>query len=203
MFREEGVVSIVDAVSSLGGAPVPVGDVDVCIGGSQKCFSSPPGLTTLSVSERAWDAVEGTPERSFYASLAPWRDADPDEMLPYTHLTANLAALDASMELILEEGVENVFERHREVAGQCRERAADLGFDLYPDPELSSPTVTALRVEGEAADLQARVREERGVVLATGLGDLADDVLRVGHMGYNADPEKVARTMDALESVRA
>ena len=201
VLDDAGIVSVVDAVSSLGGTPVPADDIDVCIGGSQKAFSSPPGLTTLSVSERAWDAVEETPERSFYTSLAPWRDADAAELLPYTHLTANLAALDASVELILEEGIENVFERHREVAAQCRDRADEMGIEVYPDEDLSSPTVTALHVEGEAKALQERIREEHGVVLATGLGDGAEDVLRIGHMGFNAHSGKVERTMDALGAV--
>lgn len=201
LLREEGVLTVVDAVSSLGGTPVPVDDIDICIGGSQKCFSSPPGLTTLSVSDAAWDAVESTETDSFYTNLEPWKDATGEGLLPYTHLTSNLAALDESLDMLLEEGLDAVFERHEEAAAYCRERAAELGLATYQDDALASPTVTALHVEGRAEEIQRELRADHGVIVATSLGDLADDLLRIGHMGYNADRERVERTMDALAAV--
>ena len=203
-LHDAGVLTIVDAVSSLGGTPVPVEHIDVCLGASQKCFSSPPGLSTLSVSDHAWTKVEATPQDSFYASLEPWQDLDLDDaptLLPYTPLVSNLNALEASLDRLLDEGLDAVHERHESVAQRCRERGRDLGLALYPPADRSSPTVTAFHVEGRATDLQQRLADEHGVVLATSLGDLAGDVLRVGHMGYNATVENVDRTMDALEAV--
>ncbi|WP_276300856.1 pyridoxal-phosphate-dependent aminotransferase family protein [Halorussus lipolyticus] len=206
VLQDAGVVTIVDAVSSLGGAPVPTEDIDVCLGASQKCLSSPPGLTTLSVSDRAWQKVEQTDQDTFYTSLEPWRDVEiPDDQpphLPYTHAVSNLYALDASLDRLLDEGLENAFDRHAEVAEFCRERGRDLGLEPVPaDDALCSPTVTAFRVDSRASDLQARLESDHGVVVATGLGEMADDVLRVGHMGYNADRQRVAETMDALAEV--
>ncbi|UPV99482.1 alanine--glyoxylate aminotransferase family protein [Halorussus gelatinilyticus] len=206
VLQDAGVLTIVDAVSSLGGTSVPTDDIDVCLGASQKCFSSPAGLTTVSVSDAAWEKVEATDQDTFYTSLAPWRDveipADDAPHLPYTHAVSNLYALDASLDRLLDEGLGAVYDRHEEVAAQCRERGRDLGLEPFAtDDALASPTVTAFRVEGRAGDLQTRLEADHGVVLATGLGDLADDVLRVGHMGYNADPERVERTMDALADV--
>ena len=205
-LNDAGVLTIVDAVSSLGGTPVPVERIDVCIGASQKCFSSPPGLTTLSVSDDAWAKVETTDQDTFYTSLGPWRELDlsGDEsvLLPYTHLVSNLVALNASLDLLLEEGPEQVHERHRRAAARCRERGSDLGLSPYPaTDEHSSPTVTAFEIPGRATDLQRRLANDHDVVVATGLGDLEDDVLRVGHMGYNADTDRVERTMDALAGV--
>ncbi|MDG5777086.1 alanine--glyoxylate aminotransferase family protein [Haloarculaceae archaeon H-GB2-1] len=204
--RDAGVLTIVDAVSSLGGTPVPVEQIDVCLGASQKCFSSPPGLSTLSVSDRAWEAVEATEQSSFYTSLEPWHgiDLDTDEAVlqPYTPSVSNLAALDASLDRLLDEGVDAVHERHAAVAEYCRERGRDLGLEPYPDSRASwSPTVTAFEVPGRAETLQRRLAEEHDVVVATGLGDHADDVLRIGHMGYNAERDRVERTMDALATV--
>ncbi|MFC4248197.1 pyridoxal-phosphate-dependent aminotransferase family protein [Natribaculum luteum] len=202
LLAEHDVLSIVDAVSSLGGAPVPTEQIDVCLGASQKCFSAPPGLTVLSVSDRAWERIEETETRSFYADLEPWRTAADEGWFPYTHLTSNLVALDAAIDRLLEEGLEAVFDRHEEAARVCRKRARELGLSLYPESDdLASPTVTALHVEGRAADLQQRVQAEHGIVLSTGLAHLEDDVLRVGHMGHNARVERVERTMDALEAV--
>ncbi len=200
-LQDAGVLTIVDAVSSIGGTPVPVEDIDVCLGGSQKCFSSPPGLTTVSVSDSAWEKVEETEQDSFYTSLEPWHDPD-FSFLPYTHLVSNLYALDASLDRILDEGLESVFARHEETAEICRERGRELGLEPFPGTEsLCSPTVTAFVIDGEAKEIQRRIHEEHDILVATGLGEMADDLLRVGHMGYNAQKSRVEKTMDALESV--
>lgn len=202
VLDERDVLSVVDAVSSLGGTEVPTEHIDVCLGASQKCLSSPPGLATLSVSEAAWERVGAVEQRSFYLNLEPWRDLgldDPPAAFPYTHSVSNLYALDASLDLVLEEGREAVFERHAEAAEHCRERGRELGLEPF-SAERSSPTVTALAVEGRAEELRERVTGE-GVVLATGLGEYAEDLLRIGHMGYNADVERVDRAMDALATV--
>ena len=199
LLEDHDVLSVVDAVSSLGGTPVPTDRIDVCLGGSQKCFSAPPGLTTAAISDRAWDRMEERDPSSLYTNFLPWRDVS--DGFPYTHLSANVAALETAVEMVLEEGLADVFERHEEAAAHCRERGEELGLEVYPALERSSPTVTAFHLPGEANELQQRVAEEEDVVLATGLGDLEDDILRFGHMGYNAEVEKVDRAMDALEAV--
>ncbi|WP_435365723.1 pyridoxal-phosphate-dependent aminotransferase family protein [Haloarchaeobius sp. DYHT-AS-18] len=199
LCHEHDVLTVVDAVSSLGGTPVPSEHIDINLGASQKAFSSPPGLTTVAVSDRAWAVAEERDPNSLYTNLLPWRDTS--EMFPYTHLVSNVAALDESVSMLLDEGLESVYERHETAAARCRERGGELGLDLYPDAERSAPTVTAFHLPGEAATIQRELDEEHDIVLSTGLGDLADDILRVGHMGYNAKVEKVDRVMDALEQV--
>ncbi|WP_338739772.1 alanine--glyoxylate aminotransferase family protein [Haloplanus salilacus] len=198
LFEEHDVLTVVDAVSSLGGVPVPTDRIDVCLGASQKCFSAPPGLAVCSVSDAAWERIEARDPDSLYTNLLPWRDAE--QPYPYTHLTTLVVALDVALDRLLEEGLDTVYDRHREAAAVCRERGRELGLESYPGPERSSSTVTAFEVPGRATDLQERLREA-DVTLATGFGDLADDVLRVGHMGYNADVDRVERAMDALASV--
>jgi len=198
-LHEHDVLTVVDAVSSLGGTPVPTEHVDVALGASQKAFSSPPGLTTVAVSDRAWERVEARDPNSLYTNLLPWRDTS--DGFPYTHLAANVAALDESLSMLFEEGLESVYERHETVAARCRERATELGLECYPDAERSAPTVTALHLPGEARRVQRELAEDHDVVLATGLADLADDVLRVGHMGYNAEIDRVDHAMDALAAV--
>jgi aspartate aminotransferase-like enzyme len=120
---------------------------------------------------------------------------------PYTPAWASLAALHEACRLVLEEGLENVYERHAEAAALCRRRTKEMGLELYPSSETAcSPTVTALCVpEGITWDkLDAGLRES-GMALAGSLGPLAGDVFRVGHMGSQADPNLVTRGMDILE----
>lgn len=198
-LREHGAVTVLDAVSSLGGVSVPTTDVDICLGASQKCFSAPPGLTTASISERAWDRMEEIDPDSLYTNFLPWRDTG--DGFPYTHLSADIVALDTALDRILVEGLDTVYERHRTVADQCRERGRDLGLELFAEPNRSSPTVTAFSVSGRATDLQTTLAEEHNITLATGLGNSASDILRVGHMGYQAEPERVDQTMNALAEV--
>ncbi|XVH31593.1 pyridoxal-phosphate-dependent aminotransferase family protein [Haloferacaceae archaeon DSL9] len=199
LLDDHDVLSVVDAVSSLGGAPVPAERIDVCLGASQKCFSAPPGLTTAAISDAAWDAMEAREPTSLYTNFLPWRDVS--DGFPYTHLSANVAALDAALDRLFDEGLDAVYDRHEAVAERCRERGAELGLDPYPDAERSSPTVTAFHLPGEAATVQRRVADERDIVLATGLGEFESDILRVGHMGYNAHSDRVETTMNAISSV--
>ncbi|MEF8882199.1 MAG: alanine--glyoxylate aminotransferase family protein [Halapricum sp.] len=206
VLQDADVLTVVDAVSSLGGASVPTDRIDVCLGASQKCLSSPPGLSTLSVSDGAWTKVEVTSPDGFYTSLEPWRDVGLEVegplQTPYTHLVSNLYALEASLDRLLEAGLEAVYQRHERVAEQCRERGRELGLEPFPaTSELFSPTVTAFELEGRAETVQPRLAEEHGIVVATSLGELSDDILRIGHMGYSADPDRVERTMDALAAV--
>ncbi len=203
ILKEEGIITIVDAVSSLGGAPVPTEDIDICICGSQKCFSAPPGLTTLSVSGEAWEIVESEGQETFYTNLSPWKEMwMEDEFFPYTHLVSNLYGLDEAVNILLEERLDNVHERHRNVAQLCREKGNEIGLDLYPNQEcICSPTVTAFHLEDTAQKVQKKVRENHDILVATSLGDLENQIVRVGHMGFNADEEKVRRTMDALGHV--
>ncbi|MFB6173264.1 MAG: alanine--glyoxylate aminotransferase family protein [Halobacteriales archaeon] len=201
VLDDAGVPTVVDAVSSLGGTPVPTGKIDVCLCASQKCLSSPPGLATASISDDAWAKVEATDAGGFYTGFGPWRDPDlSGETLPpfpYTHLVSNLYALEASLDRLLEEGLDAAHERHERAAERCRERGREIGLEPYPPGDLASPTVTAFEVT-DAPALQRRLREDHGVVLSTGLGEFADDIIRVGHMGYGADPDRVDRAMDAL-----
>jgi len=96
---DEEILTVVDAVSSLGGVRVPTGRIDVCLGASQKCFSAPPGLTTAAISDRAWAAMEEQDPHSLYTNFLPWRDTA--EGFPYTHLTTEVVALDAALGLLV------------------------------------------------------------------------------------------------------
>ncbi|RZN62906.1 alanine--glyoxylate aminotransferase family protein [Methanonatronarchaeum sp. AMET6-2] len=200
ILNENQVTTIVDAVSSLGGTPVPTDKIDLCIGGSQKCLSNPPGLTTISVSEKAWGLVENHEQDTYYTSLEPWKKKwlEKNEF-PYSHLVTNLYALNESLDILLEEGLENVYRRHKKTQEACIELCMEKDLDFYPeDIESMSPTVTALKVDN-SLKLQEKIKQESKILLSTGLGDLEKEILRIGHMGYNADEHKVRKTINAIE----
>ncbi len=202
-LNSENITTIVDAVSSIGGTSIPTEDIDICIGGSQKCFSSPPGLTTLSVSDDAWAGIMEKEDQPFYSGLSVWKKSwFEEEWFPYTHLVSNLYALDESINIILEEGLEEVYQRHENVSKLCRDLGKDMGLNLYPkDEKLCAPTVTAFHVKMNAKKIQKELKENHDILIATSLRELKDDIIRIGHMGYNADERKVMKTMDALKKV--
>jgi aspartate aminotransferase-like enzyme len=152
------------------------------------------------VSEAAWERVEATEARGLYADLEPWRDVETTGEFPYTHLVSNCYGLAEAVSMLLDEGLEAVYSRHEASAKRCRELGAEIGLDTDAEEPLCSPTVTAFEVDGALA-IQRELQAEHDVLVGTGLTDRENDLVRVGHIGYNADVERVERTMDALEDV--
>lgn len=194
----------VDAVSGLGGSTVKTDEwqIDLCLGASQKCLSAPANMAFLSVSEQAWNIAEEVGYAG-YDALLPFRTAVKQAYFPYTPYWQGTAQLCKAAELLLAEGLAKVIARHEKVAAYCRERALGMGLKLYPAAgAVCSPTVTALYVPEKIGwkKLDARLREE-GLVVGGNYGCLAGEVFRIGHMGSQADPEKVKEAMDIIESI--
>ena len=205
-LQKEGILTIVDVVSSFAGAPTPTEYCDIAIVASQKCLSSPTGLTIVSVTDDAWEKIGGTDDGQFYTSLQPWKDMwIDDQYLPYSHLVSNVYALDESVDMVLEEGLEASYERHAKVAQYCRDRGVEMDLTYYSTEEsLCAPMVTAFEVDGIAPEIKTRMSDEYDIIVPTGVGlPNEEDVIRVGHMGYNAQIERVEETMDAMEAVLA
>lgn len=192
----------VDAVSSMGGMPVRADEwrIDLCLGGTQKVFSSLPDLGIVAVSERAWEIIQAVGYQG-YDALAPFRTAVADAYFPYTPNWHAVAGLHTACGLLMDEGLEVVFNRHRQVAAYCRKRVQGMGLSLFPrDPATSAPTVTAAKVPEAVTwnQLDAALRR-RCMVVGGSYGPLAGKVFRIGHMGCQADMDLVAKGMDALE----
>ena len=203
--RANGVpLFYVDAVASAGGAPLMTDEwsIDLCLVGTQKALSAFPDLAAVAVSERAWDVIAAVGYAG-YDALSPYRAALDERWFPYTPAWANLEALRRACRIVLEEGLDNVFERHVRVAQVCRDRAKEIGIELFPvDEAACSPTVTALKVP-EAIGWDALQRGLRAQRMGVGgsLGPLAGRVFRIGHMGSQARVSLVNRGMDVIARV--
>lgn len=196
----------VDAVASLGGVPVRTDEwnIDLLLAGSQKCLSAPPSMSIVGVSGTAWEYMERT-RYAGYDAILPFRTVLQDKRCPYTPYWHGVAALEAAADSILREGAAQVFHRHETIAAQCRDGLTDLGIKLFPQAgAVQSPTVTAALVPGNVSwpEWQSRLRQ-RGLVVAGSFGPMAGKVFRLGHMGSQADPELMQRTLHAIEDALA
>ena len=146
VVKQRDKLLIVDAVSSLGSLPCPVDEwgIDVVVTGSQKGWMVPPGLAMISLSPRAWDAVEKSTMPKFYFDLKQARDYSARSQTPWTPAIPLFYALDASLAQLLDEGLSNIHARHQAAGDRVRAGVKALGLTLFPENEVyASNTVTA------------------------------------------------------------
>ena len=209
VVREAGRVLVVDAVSSLGGVDVPVDawSLDVCVTAANKCLECPPGLVLVSVSPRAWELVNShsATNHGWYLSLKTWRQYADEwgswHPSPATVPTNNIIALRTSLRKIMAVGLPEHFAKHARACRAVRAGLSNMGFPLYVSDEFASPLVTALkpRLEFTAHDLQTWLAQERGLYIGGGIGELAGQILRIGHIGKAASRDFVMDLLFAIE----
>jgi aspartate aminotransferase-like enzyme len=187
VVREESdALLLVDAVSSLAGAPVETDEwkIDLVLAGSQKALALPPGLTLFSLSERLAEQAAKVPRRGFYTDLLRYRARHRSGGTITTPAIPLFYALDCQLDRILEEGIETRWERHRRLADQTARWASAAGFEYASAEGARSWTVSCLRLAGRtpaAALVEGLAR--RGFVIAAGYGSWRDSTFRIGHMG--------------------
>jgi len=191
---------LIDAISGLGAVPFDTDawGLDVVATGSQKSWMSPPGLAMISVSERAWSAAAEAKMPRFYFDLAKARKSLATGETPWTPAVGVLFGMDVALEMLEDEGYDQIFARHAACAAAARAGLTALGFELFADPAHASQTVTAARLrEGvEWATLNKALRA-RGLVVAGGQDRLAGQILRIGHLGAVV-PGHVVEAIEAI-----
>jgi aspartate aminotransferase-like enzyme len=188
--NRHGAILAVDAVSGLGAAELRQDEwgVDVVVAGSQKALMIPPGLAFASVSQRALDFVErdsAHPAGRYYFDWVRTAKAQRKANSPFTPAVSLFLGLDVALDLIEEEGLENVFARHALLASATRAGVAALGLELFGDPDERSTVVTAFELPGDVdgAKVPGALRK-LGITANGGQDHLKGRILRIAHCGY-------------------
>lgn len=203
VVRESDALILVDAISSMGSAPVAMDDwgLDVVLSGSQKGWMVPPGLAFVGMSQRAWKASTGARMPRFYFDLKKAKDSAEKGQTPATPAVSLYFGMDVALDILGREGWPQVYARHHRIAEQTRAGLRDLGLRLLADPAHASDTVTTAFVpEGfEAGTLIKTLRDTYHIVVAGGQGKLAGKILRIGHLGYVSEQD-IAELLAALRT---
>lgn len=209
LCHEYGCLLLVDTVASLGGAPffTDYWNVDIVYSGSQKCLSSPPGASPLSLSPKAVEKVQ-----SRKTKVANWY-LDVTLLMKYWgstrvyHHTAPINlnyALREALRLVAEEGLSKGWQRHRETAELLWDSLDSVGLECFiEEPAIRLPSLTTVKVPDgvDAKDVAGRLLNEFNIEIAGGFGPLAGKVWRVGLMGFNSRRENVTLLIEALRQI--
>jgi alanine-glyoxylate transaminase / serine-glyoxylate transaminase / serine-pyruvate transaminase len=206
VVRESGALLLVDAVTSLGGAPVRVDEVgiDVCYSGTQKCLGCPPGLSPVTFNERAVEVVRQrkTKVQSWYLDLSMIEKYWGSERV--YHHTAPISmnyALHEALRIVLEEGLEQAWQRHRQTHDLLIREMRKLEIEPAVAETIRAPMINAVKIPEGADDAKVRSRlyDEFDIEIGAGLGPLKGKIWRVGLMGHGARAENVELLSKALK----
>lgn len=206
--HRHGALLVLDTVTSLGGIPVEIDrwEVDVAYSAAQKSLSCPPGLAPLTVNERAMDVIRSrkVPVANWYLDLTGlekyWGDA---RSYHHTAPISTHFALREGLRMVVEEGLEERFARHRAHAEMLWQGIEEL--DLPPmipyANRLATLTTPQLSPSIDDVDVRRRLLEEYNIEIAGGFGPLKGKVWRIGLMGFSSRKENVVLLLAALENI--
>lgn len=205
--KDTEMLLVVDAVSALGGLPLKMDSwgVDVVITASQKALMTPPGLGHVALSKKAQQYLESSNLPKFYwdykAAIKGVEKENPDN--PYTPAISLILAEKAALDMIEEEGIENVWDRHKKLAYCVREGIKSIGLCLFAHEEkYSSDVITAIKAS-EGFDIpfenvRSIMNQKYNIMIAGGQQKLKGKIIRIGHMGF-VDIMDIINTISALE----
>ena len=202
LLKKYGIMTVVDSVSASFGEPLSIDDcqIDIMCGGSQKVVSAPPGLTFVVISDDAKKAMKErkTPIASFYANLTTFAHYYEEKWFPYTMPISDIYGLRAAMDNIAADP--DILTRHQQIAEASRKAVTSAGLNLYLKSGFSN-TVTVFEVpEGTTADaILETVKKDYNIMLAGSFDVLAGKVIRIGHMGNNAEFYKIREVFATLD----
>lgn len=193
---------MVDAVSSLAALDLRMDEwgLDVVASGSQKAFMIPPGLSFLAFSEKAWGVHKKVTNPSFYWDVSAGLKYLEKGQTPYTPALSLFNGLDEALQMMQEEGLDNILKRHRNYRNMVRNAVKAMGLQLLADEEYASTAVTSVvgPVSPDADTIRKYMSEKFNIVIAGGQQTLANVIFRIGHLGYVRELDLLA-VLSALE----
>ncbi|HLO87515.1 MAG TPA: alanine--glyoxylate aminotransferase family protein [Nostocaceae cyanobacterium] len=202
--KEHGeALIIVDAVTSLGAANVPVDawGLDVVASGSQKGYMIPPGLGFVSVSPKAWEAYKTAKIPKYYLDLGKYRKSSAKNTTPFTPPVNLIVALHTTLGIMKEEGLESIFARHERHKNATRAAVRALNLPLFADDSYASPAITAVAPQAIEADkIRSLMKKRFDIALAGGQDHLSNKIFRIGHLGFVSDRD-ILSCISSLEVV--
>lgn len=207
IVQKTGSLFIIDGVCATGGIEERMTDwnVDVILTAAQKCYGTPPGLAVLVLSERAMEKRQSMGSiPAYYSDLLRWLPIMKDPAKYFSTPCVNeIRAFNEAIKIMLEEGMENRFLRHKKIAQIFRDALTELGFSFFTQEAFLADTLTVAYYPGGIEDKSFRsTLAENGVIVAGGLGDVAGKVFRLGHMG-NLSFSQVEFAINAIKATVA
>jgi len=198
--RHEGVVLMVDTVSSLGGMPVKVDElgIDLCLASVQKAMALPPGFSLCSVSSGIVERSRAARDKGFYFDFVRMLDKAASHQSVITPSISHMFAMDVQLSHMLEEGMENRWERHRRMGEMVRSWARDR-FELFAGEDCASDTLTCIRnTRGISIKRLVDGLREDGMLIGNGYGDLKEKTFRIAHLG-ELQPGDIEELLGAVD----
>ena len=185
--KYENTVSVVDAITGIGVFDIPMDEwgIDVLVSGSQKALMLPPGLAFAALSDKAWKFVERSDLPKYYFDFKKELKGTKKNQSSYTPAITLFVGLRKSLNMIRQEGLEALFQRHEKLARATREAVKALGLDLYA-ADSPSNAVTAVKIpEGiDGERLKDLFFERFGITVAEGQDRAKGKIIRIAHLGY-------------------
>ncbi len=195
-------ITIADCVTSLGACNIPMDEwgIDVIASGSQKGYMIPPGLSFVAMSKRAWKANALSDLPKFYLDLKQYLKTVNKNSNPFTPAINLYFALEASLNMMQKEGLDNIFMRHSRHQRATQEGIKAMGLNLFTKEGFGSPAITAVQpINIDAENIRNIIKNDFDILLAGGQDHLKGRIFRIGHLGFVNDRDIIS-VISALES---
>ena len=203
VLKDKDVLLIVDGISAIGISPCPMDkwNIDCLVGGGQKGFMIPPGLSMISLSDKAWEKAKSIKKRDFYFDLLGEREKQKNLQTLFTPAIALIRALNKALDILLKNGLEEVYRKHWALTCMVREGITRIGLEPMVKENYTWGLTSVLMPKGaNGQDILNELKNRYNIVFAGGQGKLKGKIIRIGHMG-NVDWIDLMGAIFALKDV--
>jgi serine---pyruvate transaminase len=197
-----GTILIVDAISALGGYPLPMDEwgIDVLVAGSQKAMMLPPGMAFVALSAKAWEFVKSSTCPKYYFDFAKHLKSQQKDQTAYTSAVTLTLGLQHVLGWIRERGLENIFAHNKKLSAATKAAVKAMGMELFSKQNASDVLTAVLAPAGVDGQKVVAKMREKGIWIAGGQAQAKGKIFRIAHMGY-IDEQDLLGTLGALEIV--